>query len=330
MMEIHSDPFRNLFSKKIIDLQLLRKLCYTGISKDFRAETYLIMLGINSLNLSLGPRNEKRFFGIYKRRLDHLKHYEIKGETVHQIEIDIQRINPSCRIFGGYNASYVYRNILLVISREYPEIGYIQGMADLISPFICLLQASFRANNEAVREAVRGIDHELNSDCGLNRDGKSFAISRSAEEAEALTYSLVKFLVSKMIRHLHNYYKVLLEELEQVLSRLFPSLLSHLALNGVTLHTICFRWFSCLFLREFNLSSWYRIFDSMISDDFDDFLVFFAAALLSWHQKRILLHNLEGIMLMMQNIQKDEFTAESIEELIGNTNYLRRIYKMMT
>ena len=89
----------------------------------------------------------------------------------------------------------------------------------------------------------------------------------------------------------------------------------------------CFRWFSCLFVREFKLECWYRIFDSMICSNINEFLVYFGSALLIWFRKKLLQKDFSENIIFIQNLRDENLSFENIEELIGSSIYIRHKFE---
>lgn len=290
--------FQRVLHDGIVDLALLKKLCYTGIPEACRPLAYQIVLGVIGLDPHAFQVEQATLQSRYEKymALDLLSRREERhpsARTARQIEIDIRRIHPSHRKTGTVDLSPVFTNILRVSARKRPFIGYVQGMADLIIPFTRIFSAE--------------ICH-----------------AGSAAQDEPLIYFCFSHLLNRIQKNIMEMQASLLSRLEQVLRVVDKELLYVLEEKGLQLYMICFRWFSCLFIREFPIDSWLRIFDSMICGDIDDFCVFFGAALLLWLRDDIRAGDFSTVMLTLQNIQERNLTVDYVETLIGSSNHLKR------
>lgn len=354
----------------VIDHPLFKKLCYAGIPMKYRLIAYQILLGVVGLDTAKfdailetkeqryrqhleecqcvqntdkegglgGARHENPACGCQgDRSRDCAGHesgkihpqqkceddvnklenthspifldvkYEISKSLEHQIQIDILRISTIYKKYGEIDVSPVFYNVLKITAYKRPYIGYAQGMADLIVPFVHLF---FTTSGKGRPEA--------------EDDGSKALVSQS------VVFFCFSNLLNKIQIDIFDLQGRLLSRLEQVLKIVDEEVLRHLRSIGLELHMVCFRWFSCLFIREFSLNSWYRIFDSMLCDEISEFVVFFGAALLMWFRVPILKGDFSSIVLQMQNLQNEDLSVENVETLLGSVNYLRKEYRDKT
>lgn len=311
--------FEAILSRRIIDPKLFRQLCYTGIPMKHRLISYMVLLDVVGLDTSkfksiLGAKALKYQRYLLRALESHnpgssssegASRVSIQAATPHvgpdlehQIQIDVVRINATYRWFHGSDYSQVFYNVLKITACKRPYIGYAQGMADIVVPILYL--------HFIQGEEYAGIDMLT---------------------IQSAVYSCFSSLVSRIQTDIFQLQEHLLERLGKVLLAADPVLLEHLHNMGLELHMVCFRWFSCLFIREFSIMSWYRIFDSMLCSEIGDFSVFFAAALLIWHREYILTSEFAEIITRMQSLQDSDMSPENIESLIGTANFLRREYE---
>ncbi|KAI5169177.1 TBC1 domain family member 2 [Pancytospora epiphaga] len=315
MKEDSEQSFEEILSQRIIEPTLFKRLCYTGIPMKYRLVSYMILLDIFGLDTSkFKPILERKKLK-YIKYFDRLAKYNLGKSTVeniatnvllepiltidpvveNQIRLDITRISTDLRWFNGIDYSEVFYNVLRVTAYKRPYIGYVQGMADIVSPFLYL--------------------HFIKDGCYTGKE---------AVNIQSIVYHCFSGLMNKIQTDIFQVQDCLLEKLERVLHSADQPLYEHLRMIGLELHMVCFRWFGCLFIREFSVDVWFRIFDSMLCSEISKFSVFFAAALLIWHREYILASDFCEIVTKMQNLQESNISIENVESLIGTSNYLYR------
>lgn len=341
-MGSRAETFREILSGRIVDYQLFKKICYTGIPMQERLAAYRILLGVVGLDTAMAAKELAAKAARHRLYLETARlrglpdsvpprgiagpawvgsgnpverpsAKETGGEVAyrsslpdislalsknlrHQIQIDVVRISPIYKKYHGVDYTLVFTNVLAILALQRPYIGYLQGMADLVVPFLhlhCLSPASQPADLVATQSTV---------------------------------FYCLNSLLNRLQSGLFDLQAQLLVRLEALLERADSDLILHIRAVGLELHMVCFRWFSCIFIREFALNVWYRLFDALLCDDLEDFVVFFAAALLIWFRTRVLAGDMPSIVLLMQNLQQEDLTVEHVETLIGSANYLKGEY----
>lgn len=340
----NEENFENIIKEDVVDLPLLKKLCYVGIPTKYRLIVYQIMFGVVGLNTSRfeaeQASNRSKYLRYLKdsivdkeieckngiRGLDDVSkdihkpelseivslkdfnrsnsvRFEIPRKLDHQIYIDVMRINSTYRKHRGIDMSPMFSNILKITARKRPFIGYVQGMADLITPFLHL--------------AVLNVDE--NYDSSISYDSLVY-------DSQPTVYFCFNNLLNRIQHNIFDLQEKLIQKLEFVLNVVDKEVLDALNEQGLRLHMICIRWFSCLFIREFQIDAWYRIFDSMICGDIDEFIVFFGAAVLIWFRASILSSDFSSTVILMQNLQEQELNLDNVETLIGSVSFLKEEY----
>lgn len=301
--------FEKTLSSNVIDISLFKKICYTGIPEEYRGISYLILLGVlplNTFNFTAEMAKKKKMYELkrlfYNRNVSSSKELE---KIKHQIDIDVLRINKDYRTSQQNDISYIYRNILLLTAFKKPFIGYAQGMADLIVPFSNMF-SSLKSNT-------------------VNNTNFEFL---SFESTEFISYYCVNSLLHRIQHNIYDLQGSPLKKVEIIVERADPQLYQHLKDSSLEMHMFCFRWFSCLFIREFEIETWYRIFDSMLSTEITEFIPFFGAALLLFYKDTVLKNDFATNILFMQNLNKENVTIENIEQMLGNVSYLQTLFNV--
>lgn len=188
----------------------------------------------------------------------------------HQIDIDIRRLACTHRTFLQADISFLFQNILTVVAVRRPAIGYVQGMADILSPFIQVF---------------------CTEDTGTAESSAFYAFSKFIDTVQA------NFIEGQPgIRRS-------ISDLESAVAKADPELFGKLKSAGIKTHMYAFRWFNCFFVREFDMENAYLLFDSIFShEDPSRYSVFFGAALLITDRSAIMCSSFEEILVFLQSL----------------------------
>lgn len=316
-MSIPDAVLENIMRSDSMDRLLFKKICIAGIPPGHRERAYAVLLEVSKpsaesyKNMQIESCSRyARYRELRQRNISNNIRtgippssgpgldagLQISEETSYQIRIDLKRLSSEQRMFRGFDLSPAISEILEIISVEMPEIGYSQGMADLLIPFIRLECQSYEEGP---------VPEDL------------------LERIQPVPFFLYKSLLQLLGSNLTDLFSAPLAELREVLSVLESKLLIHLDSIGLEVHMVAFRWFSCLFSREFELEEWYRFFDAAICVDINEFMVFFAAAIFVRFKRRLLRNDFARNMLFLQALREESLDSQAIEELIGSAAYLR-------
>lgn len=304
--------FSDCISNGYVNRTKFNKLCYTGIPEDERSFAYKILLNIYTKDVYECNEIDKRNIFKYKEKLSihrisksnsfaspinlYFK-YAIPENIGHQIYIDVLRINNKYKIFQGMDFSYVYMNVLLRNSVRRPKINYIQGMSDLVIPFVLV----FFKNN------FSNINMETIQDDLLL-------------EAEANVFMCFDALMKKMEHNYENMHESLIKKTRKALKKIDKTIYNYLKDIDLDIHFFVFRWFNCLFIREFEISKWFNVFNAMLSTNIDDFLINFALSIIVSCKERIMGKDFPEIVSFMQNISENDV---DVCDLLGKAVYMK-------
>ena len=143
--------FRTLLALENADLEQLSKLTWNGVPEEFRGKAWRLLLGYSppSLNRleSVLARKREEYQSIVNRYYVDLSTNELKPEwlqtlssqehgLIHQIRIDVPRTLPHNPLFAYPAIQRSLERILLMWALRHPASGYVQGINDLVTPFI--------------------------------------------------------------------------------------------------------------------------------------------------------------------------------------------------
>lgn len=215
----------------------------------------------------------------------------ISAKTVHQILIDIKRIDKASKTFESTDISHMYANILTLVAYNRPTLGYIQGMADILIPFIHIYS------------------------------------EENIETAESSAYYTYLRILDKIQSDIITLQYSQLFRLNQMLSLIDPTFYNYLKDQKLEIHIFAFRWFNCLFVREFSLKIVLRLLDSfLLFDDLSVSLVAFAAALLMFFKEKLMASDFGDNVLFLQSLQEVAWCEEDVEILLMTAGVYKRMF----
>lgn len=292
-------PIDKILQCDRIDIKKLRQYAWCGLPNQYRNKVYRILLGITSyknesyekeiieknrfyfqniLAISEPSSHEKQFISVREVYID------IDQKTLKQIEIDVNRIPKQYLVYKNTSLKFIFTNILKIIAKRRPAIGYVQGMADLIIPLIEIYKNEFFAES-TIYFALSEILNSFQCFFIDNQDGIGRAIKK----------------------------------IGKILQVIDPTLYAYFKKINLEIHMFAFRWFNCLFVREFKLEYYLLIFDSMLSTkNFELFLIYFSISLLIKLKSNILKLDFNELMLFLQNIDKLEWKYSDLKDMFAN------------
>ncbi|KAK6089661.1 hypothetical protein P3W45_001303 [Vairimorpha bombi] len=225
-------------------------------------------------------------FGLFYNKLD------INRKTIHQIHIDIKRLSDLYKKSGNTDVTYIYYNILVLISHRRFKLGYVQGMADFLVPLV----------------------HEYSKE----------DIQTSENKAYYAYLEIIRRVEFNIINLQGNLILRLREELENI----DPNLYAYLQNIRLDFHIFSFRWFNCLFFREFQYSEYLRIFTVILAyKDINRILLYIAVGILTILRKEIFKLDYNGIVLMIQDLFNRKWEEGEIDEILNRANVLYKMRK---
>ncbi|KAL6121554.1 hypothetical protein NUSPORA_01499 [Nucleospora cyclopteri] len=315
--KITESCFKNYFDSAIngdlINIDVFKKICYMGIPDNLRPTAYKVLLNSYNCKISDFKFIEERKLKEYKTFLCDFKPNKLKNDQLtaasgnycrfyisepiyHQIYIDVLRIPVKYRNIGEIDYSYIYMNVLCLVAYKRPYLGYVQGMSDLLVPFMLI-----HIKNNVEKPDLLKIESQI-----------YFCFSSLLNKIQHNIYTMQSNLIHKLDGKLKKYDRAFYRFLKE---------------KEIDLHIIVFRWFNCLFIREFKMKHWLRLFDSMLSSELDEFLVYFSLSLLLSCKSVIIRRDFSEIVIYMQNLIEKDI---NVYDLLGKVVFMKQEEKKMT
>lgn len=125
-------------SKQSVDFDQLRTMAWAGIPDELRPLVWQLLLGylpaVASVRASQLARKRAQYAEAVKLAFARGT-AGLNQSTWHQIHIDVPRTNPGIRLWQRDATQRSLERILYVWALRHSEIGYVQGMNDLATPF---------------------------------------------------------------------------------------------------------------------------------------------------------------------------------------------------
>ena len=144
------EKFRQILnSNDDIDIENLRKLSWRGIPSSVRAVVWKILLGYMPLNRErteqIINRKRKEYLDYVSKYYneEHLQKTEQETALQKQIHIDVIRTNPDLQLYQNPRIQQALERILYIWSIRHPASGYVQGLNDLVTPFMSVFLYDF-------------------------------------------------------------------------------------------------------------------------------------------------------------------------------------------
>ncbi|OQS00144.1 hypothetical protein THRCLA_06192 [Thraustotheca clavata] len=317
---LRSEQFAALIKndKESVDLEKLRELSWGGVPVEFRPLVWKLLLSY------VPPNKDRREAVLVRKRTEYQdllgQYYYIpdtdrgmkEQETLHQILIDIPRTNPDIKLFQHPSIQKSMERVLYIWAIRHPASGYVQGINDLLTPFITVFLSSFVENPE--NSDLAGIAEE------------------TIKEIEADSY----WCLTKLLDDIQDHYTFsqpglqrMVQRMEDLVRRCDADLYSHIVeKEQVQFVQFAFRWMNCLLMRECPLQSIIRLWDTYLCEDngFENFHIYVCAAILMTFGDALKEMEFQDLVLFLQSLPTKEWEEEDIEPLLSRAYILQTYF----
>eukprot|EP00817_Percolomonadidae_sp_ATCC50343_P001876 CAMPEP_0117430526 /NCGR_PEP_ID=MMETSP0758-20121206/10073_1 /TAXON_ID=63605 /ORGANISM="Percolomonas cosmopolitus, Strain AE-1 (ATCC 50343)" /LENGTH=259 /DNA_ID=CAMNT_0005218649 /DNA_START=534 /DNA_END=1313 /DNA_ORIENTATION=+ len=250
-------------------------------------------------------------------------------ETIlHQIRIDVPRTSPDLPLFQNERIQKALERILYIWSIQHPGCGYVQGLNDLVTPFIVVFLSDYAAaarydilnigsfeEKEDIQETTLLLDEDI-----INK-----------VEADAF------WCFSLLLDHLQDHYTRsqpgihrMVNQLEVIMERIDPKLYEHTKKTQLLFIQFAFRWMNCLLMRELSLKLSLRLFDALFAEastvDFEQLHVFICVAFLRTWRNQLLKFDFADMVMFLQHLPTQHWTYHEIDMLLQQAFLLKSTF----
>lgn len=233
--------------------------------------------------------------------------------VLRQIRVDIPRTSPGLPLFSHPRMQTLMERVLYIWSIRHPASGYVQGINDLVTPFIFVLLAA------ELKEPLEDLDMD------------------SVEESVLTTVEASAYwCLTKVLNDIQDHYTAgqpgiqqMIAKLKEIVRRIDEKLYRHLEQQGLDFLQFSFRWMNCLLLREFPLPCVVRLWDTYIaepSEGFSTFHVYVCAVFLIYWSPQLKQMDFQQLMLFMQKLPTGRWRTQEIETLLAEAYVLKSLF----
>jgi len=324
------DKINQYITDENLNLEGLRETCWKGIPDEIRPLVWKILIGYL-------PRNGKRRIPtIDKKRNEYSKlvqqyfdtsvdeRTESESATLHQIQLDVPRTNPKLKLFQLKRIQELLTRVLYIWAIRHPATGYVQGINDLVTPFVYLfldeqLRYSYDADTTLLPSA-----RQVKTDKAIKAQIDKLSVQK-LKDVEADSF----WCVSNLLEGLQDHYifeqpglQKMVMNLEEVIRRVDNDLHSHFQKTGVQFFQFAFRWMNCLLLRELPFYLILRLWDTYLcqglKDGFNIFHVYVCAAILLKFSKELQTKDqFQDIILYLQDLPTTDWGESEVEIVLA-------------
>ncbi|KAF7110177.1 hypothetical protein CFC21_110325 [Triticum aestivum] len=291
--------FKAALSKKVVNMGELRRLACLGVpdggGTDVRPLVWKLLLGYLPTERSLWPYELEKKRSQYSAYKDEFL-LNPESEILEQIDRDVKRTHPDKSFFSAKSNQESLRRILIIFSRLYPSVRYVQGLNEVLAPLFYVLKNDLDTSN-----------------------------STSAEADTFFCFvELISGFKNNYCKHLDNSLvgiRSILSKLSQLLKKHDEELWRHMeVITKVYPQYYAFRWITLLLTMEFSFNVCIHIWDAMLGDPEGppDTLLRICCAMLILVRKRLLVGDFTANIQLLQH-----YPQTNIDHLLHIANRLR-------
>ncbi|VAI19798.1 unnamed protein product [Triticum turgidum subsp. durum] len=280
----------------------------------------------NSWLQGYAPPNADRREGVLTRkRLEYVEcvsqYYDIPDTErsdeeitmLRQIAVDCPRTVPDVTFFQDPQIQKSLERILYTWAIRHPASGYVQGINDLVTPFLIVFLSEHLEGN---------MDTWSMENLSL----------QDVSNIEADCY----WCLSKFLDGMQDHYTFaqpgiqrLVFRLKELVHRIDEPLSKHIEEQGLEFLQFAFRWFNCLLIREVPFHLVTRLWDTYLAegDYLPDFLVYISASfLLTWSEKLQKL-DFQEMVMFLQHLPTRNWAHHELEMVLSRAYMWHTMFK---
>lgn len=334
-----AEKLNALLAQPTVSLDALRKISWAGLPIELRAPIWKILLGYAPATAARRHDTIERKRREYREAVE--QHYSPEvlqvqspaldathmyarasssdDVTMRQIAVDIPRTSPGQHLFQIPQVQLALQRVLYVWAMRHPASGYVQGMNDLVTPFMYVFLSEYvkDANYSVIMHAT---------DLSFLKDADA-----DLANAEADSY----WCLTALLNDIQDYYTFSqpgiqrrVHFLRELVSRVDSNLCTHLEEEGLDFLQFAFRWMNCLLMRELPFALIVRVWDTYLAeaDGFAVFHVYVCAALLVSFSEELLEMEFQDLVLFLQNLPTRRWTEKNVDIILSQAYMWRTIF----
>ncbi|KAG1712406.1 hypothetical protein DVH05_000154 [Phytophthora capsici] len=315
---LRDTQFERLLEKEVVDLDQLRKLSWGGVPTKHRPTVWRLLLGY------MPSKKDRRAAVLDRKRHEYVEllqqYYYIpdtdrgsrEQTTLRQILVDIPRTNADVKLFQNERIHQCMERVLYIWAIRHPASGYVQGINDLMTPFLVVFLSAFIDGPQT---------------CDLSK-----VTDENLQIVEADSY----WCLTKLLDDIQDHYTFaqpglqrMVQRMEELVRRCDAELFEHIVeRENVQFVQFAFRWMNCLLMRELPLDGIVRIWDTYLCEDsgFESFHVYVCAAILMTFGENLKTLEFQDLVLFLQSLPTKNWVENEIEPLLSRAFILQTYF----
>jgi hypothetical protein len=219
--------------------------------------------------------------------------------------------------------------VLYIWALRHPACGYVQGMNDLLLPFIYVIFASRFCPSRRVPQLIKLTELELQGLLSEEAVGGDEWLQLEAD---------MYWIVSHMLNSLQENYTrdqagahAMVRHLEALMASVDPGLVRHLEALNITFQQFAFKWMNCLLLRELTVVQSLRLWDTYMAEEdrqLSQLHVYVCAALMTrWSPTFVAEEDYGRLMQLLQSPPTFQFRPRDMDEIISSAFLMQQLYE---
>lgn len=312
------EQFNALLCSDTVDLDKLRQMSWGGIPYELRPSAWRLLLGV------MPSKQDRREATLRRKRQEYREllqqYYYIpdtdrsakEQTTLRQILVDIPRTNAEVKLFQEERIHQCMERILYTWAIRHPASGYVQGINDLLTPFLVVFLSTY-------------MDDPQKGDLGTVSDDHLEAI-------EADCY----WCLTKLLDGIQDHYTFaqpglqrMVHHMQELVHRCDAELYRHIVeRENVQFVQFAFRWMNCLLMRELPLNAIIRLWDTYLCEDngFESFHVYVSAAILMTFGEKLKTLEFQDLVLFLQHLPTKDWLEDEIDPLLSRAFILQTYF----
>ncbi|GAX82630.1 hypothetical protein CEUSTIGMA_g10056.t1 [Chlamydomonas eustigma] len=317
--EHRMNKFYKLLSAAVIDLDALQELCWNGIPSELRPACWRLLLGYMPPNKSqqaatLG-RKRQEYYDMVPTYYDisNSERSEEELGALRQVILDVPRTAPTIPFFHEPFIQKSLERLLYIWGIRHPASGYVQGMNDLVTPFLAIFLGEHLTGH-----IESWSPDQLNEEMLLQVEADCYWCLCKLVEAIQDHYTYAQPGIQRTVFRIH-----------EVVRSAAPPLAQQLEGENIDFIQFAWRWVNCLLIREVPFELSFRLWDTYLSEGchrFAEFLVYACAAFLVMWQRELEHMEFQDMIMFLQKPPTGEWHEAQLEAVLGQAFILRNQY----
>jgi len=305
--------FAKLLDESVVDLDALRKLAWSGIPPDIRPECWKLLLGY------MPPAKSRQAASMARKRAEYMEMvpqwYDVPNSerteeelsALRQVQVDVPRTTPSVPLFQEPLIQKGLERLLYIWGVRHPASGYVQGMNDLVTPFLAVFLGEY-----------------------LPGPLEQWQPEQLTEEMLLAVEADCYWCLCKLIEGIQDHYT----DSQQGIQRAVWAIKENVTLRdkamadkleseGVDFIQFAWRWVNCLLMREVPFILTPRLWDNYLVEGtgMRDYLVLLCVEFLLQWRTELITMEFQEIIMWLQKPPTSDWTEKELVQLLSRASY---------